>query len=125
MARAYGFPAGSGPIGAWLLARGPDEESLISDPAGIDVYSSVTIVTPCPAADEPMQLYKFVGPRNTAVTIESIGANLPFELGPWAAAGTISIDDKSGPVNGKPASDIIRDVEGSGFCILPAVAPGP
>jgi hypothetical protein len=69
-----------------------------------------------------MQLYKFSSPRGFGITIESLGGNLPFELGPWANAGTINIDEKAGPLNGKPAADIIQDIEASGFSIVPAAS---
>jgi hypothetical protein len=72
-----------------------------------------------------MQLYRFVGPNNVGITIESLGGNLPFDRGPWSNAGTINIDEKSGPVNGKPAIEIVHEVEATGFCILPVAAPAP
>ncbi|HEY1962500.1 MAG TPA: hypothetical protein VGG69_08780 [Rhizomicrobium sp.] len=72
-----------------------------------------------------MQLYKFSGPKSVGITLESLGGNLPFELGPWSSAGTITIDEKGGPVNGRAAADIICEVEAAGFAILPVMPPTP
>jgi hypothetical protein len=59
-----------------------------------------------------MPLHRFIGPQTTAVTIDSLGENLPFELGPWKGVGVARIPEEHDP-------ELMREVEECGFGLRP------
>jgi hypothetical protein len=61
-------------------------------------------------------VHKFVSPTATAMSVDSLGGNLPFELGPWKASGTAVL------IDGHDAM-IMREVFDRGFRLAPRLRP--
>jgi len=62
-----------------------------------------------------MCLHRFIGPKTTAITMDNLGSNLPFELGPWKGVGAARILEERDP-------DVVRDVEVRGYSLRPRTA---
>lgn len=63
-----------------------------------------------------MCLQRFIGPNTIAVSVNSLGENLPFELGPWKGLGAATISETHD-------LELMREVETYGYSLRPRQQP--
>ncbi|MFL6690644.1 MAG: hypothetical protein ACJ8IR_10740 [Alphaproteobacteria bacterium] len=86
----------------------PDQKGTFLSAAGLNR----------PAIEETrmQMLHKFLSPTTTAVTLDSFGDNLPFELGPWKSLGVAVL------IGGRDAA-IVEDVLANGYHLSARAEP--